>query len=251
VNSPSERSEQEMRIDLRSERFQLGLGREPLDFLLAQLAVVSFLRQADRIDPPRDRHGNRLERRHVVGQEAASAHQRAADDRVVWRIAGGDVHRGHSVHNRHEGPGRAIGRDPGCVTLGPAHGLTTQRGRDLLAQIVEQRGDLVVGLCAGCDSGSQGSVVGTAEHDRVDEPGHAPIEPWEQERRAHPERHHQADFSRAHDHEIARGLEGQTNAGDGQKRGGNEREDGQRPFEKQIGERERIILVQDRQCKGQ
>ena len=45
-----ERVEEEVRIDLRAQRAQLGFGHQPADFLLAELALVPFARQANRVD---------------------------------------------------------------------------------------------------------------------------------------------------------------------------------------------------------
>ena len=51
-----QRVEQEVRVDLRAQRAQLGFGRQLADLLLAQLALVALARDPDGVDAPRDDH---------------------------------------------------------------------------------------------------------------------------------------------------------------------------------------------------
>ena len=72
-----QRVEQEVRIDLRAQRLQLGLGRQLLHLLFAQLRLVALVREADRVDAARRDPEHRVEQRLVVREQAASAGQLA------------------------------------------------------------------------------------------------------------------------------------------------------------------------------
>ena len=71
-----QRVEQEMRIDLRAQRPQLGLGGQLADLLLAQLARVALVREADRVDAAADER--RRSPRARRGRPRAAAGRRSA-----------------------------------------------------------------------------------------------------------------------------------------------------------------------------
>ena len=86
VSDRRERIEQEMRIELRAERAQLGLRRQLADFLLAKSAIVPLGRDPDGVDATRHDHGDRFQRGEVVRQEPTASAQLADREGETWLI---------------------------------------------------------------------------------------------------------------------------------------------------------------------
>ena len=61
-----QRVEKKVRIDLRAQRPKLRFRGEPAHFLFANLAVVPFLRDPDRVNSSRDDHRHGLEHDQIV-----------------------------------------------------------------------------------------------------------------------------------------------------------------------------------------
>ena len=73
------------------KRAQFRFCCQLADFLFANFAVVSFVRDADRVDPTCDEHGDGFQRRHVVGQQPAACAQladRENESRLIRRRYG-------------------------------------------------------------------------------------------------------------------------------------------------------------------
>ena len=88
VADRGQRVEQEMRIDLRAQRPELRFGRELADLLLADLALVALVGDADAVDAPGGDHGDRLEGREIIGKEPPSARDFRNRNRVSRGLAG-------------------------------------------------------------------------------------------------------------------------------------------------------------------
>src|SRR5207244_9015653 len=88
VADGGQRVEKEVRIDLRTKSAQLRLTRQLADLLFANFSSVSLVRDSDRIDSTSDHHGNCLECRHIVGQEAPPRAQWANGEHELRLIGG-------------------------------------------------------------------------------------------------------------------------------------------------------------------
>ena len=75
-----------MRVELRAERAQLGLGRELRDLLLADLARVALAGEANRVDATRGQHRQRRQHGGVVREQPPAAREPADFDHVMRRL---------------------------------------------------------------------------------------------------------------------------------------------------------------------
>jgi hypothetical protein len=244
VADGGQRIEQEMRIDLSPERSQLGFTRELADLLLPNFALIAFAGQTDRVDAAG--HGDRdgVKRRHIVGQETAAAGQAVDLDGKSGHIRGRHDDRGPIAgHADRSSP--VIG--PGIRQFVPGDAGCAQGRRQRHADVLQQRRHIVVLLQAAHDLRTQRWVMRPIEHDSVDEPrGDAPQRRIEQ-RGAHPQGHEHTDLSRVDPRELRKeaGLcieereRAERDSDDGQQRQG--------AFEEQVGEREGVVLIQDRE----
>ena len=199
--------------------------------------------QPNGIDAPAEARRDGLERRDIIGQQAASADEARDFQRVMRRLGDRDVDDRGDRARRRDVPAHLR-----AIRLGdfaPFNAARAQRGRELGAGLVEQRADVLLIASAAGDPRAQQRVVRSIEHDGVDKPRRERAKARIQERGRNPERDEQTDVAYLR---WRRGRQGKpTHAGDGDERRRHERDERQCALQKQIGKCKRKILIQDRE----
>ena len=148
------------------------------------------------------------------------------------QVEAGQVGGGHGGALR-----RVAGVGMGAGRFGPPHALRVQRGRQALAHRVEHRVHGVLALHFQGDVAAQHRVVHAPEQHGVDEADDEAVQPGGDERGSHPEREHHAHRDRSR-----RQRGGQAVAG---KRNRDERNQGERALQEEVGQCEAVVLVED------
>src|SRR4051812_18339240 len=94
VTNGGERIEQEVRIQLRPERAELGFGGKAQDLLLSGLALVTLTRDADRVDAACCGRAHVIEQGDVIREETPAGSEPRNIDEETWRLCGRHSHYG-------------------------------------------------------------------------------------------------------------------------------------------------------------
>ena len=235
--------EEEVRIELRAQGAQLRLGGESLHVVLAQIALKALLTHAQLVDAPRGQHRHRLEQRDVIGHQAPPIAERRDLDRIRGRVG---------CRNQHRRARRSVGSDErsrvclshGYRALAPANVPRRERRTEPPAGDIESIFRRGSGREGACHRTPQGAVVHPVQHDAFDEPvGRTAQGRIEQRRRdPHGEQHPgHADAQLVGIPFQQRRDEGCVGCDDDR----DQREHRERALEKEVREREPIILVED------
>jgi hypothetical protein len=81
-----------VRVELRTERAQLGFRRELQNLTLTEVSRVAFIGNAHDIDATCDGESDRFEQRDVIGQETPASRERSDFDRDTRTVGGGYEH---------------------------------------------------------------------------------------------------------------------------------------------------------------
>jgi hypothetical protein len=161
--------------------------------------LIALATQTDRIDPARDRDGNRLEHGHVVGQKTTAAGQTVDLDGESGHVRCG--HHDSRPIAGHDDRGSAV-IGPRVSQLAPRDTRGAQGRRQRHAEILKERRHIVMLLNAPDDVRAQRRIVRSFQHDSIDEPRGGAAQKRIEQRRCHPQRHEDAELPRVYACEL-------------------------------------------------
>jgi hypothetical protein len=150
------------------------------------------VRQADGIDAPANDHGDGLDRRLIVRQQAAAAGHVADVDRETRRLVDRDTDDGGNA----SGTAVDIAFARGARHLAPADDTGAQRRGQLSTDVVEHRGDVLLAKDSFTDPLAKVGVIRPIEQDVVHEPRDRAADCGVEQGRRDPQRHQHADIAR-------------------------------------------------------